>query len=130
MMFLANIVSIVHTALILFIILAPFSSKPALWYIHVLASFSMIIHWVFNDSMCSLTLAESYLRGLKPSQTFFHSLIKPFYEISENKLEKIIWVSTLILLFISLYRLIIHVNKRLKECEKLDIKCIFKQETV
>ncbi len=121
---LANVVSIIHSIFILFIVLAPFTSVPAIWYIHIMITASMITHWIVNDSLCSLTILESYLRGMKHEETFFHSLISPFYDISENKLNTIIWVLTFSLFVISFYKLFSHIKQKLDKDGKINILCI------
>ena len=47
--FLANIIYAFHVAVIIFILLAPFSNIPAFLILHVTFSFSLLLHWYNNQ---------------------------------------------------------------------------------
>lgn len=102
---LPTIISILHLSLIVFMVVAPFMNTPAVLLLHVLSSLCLITHWACNNSMCSLTILESYLRGQKPSETFIYKIVNPVYNISQYKLNKIIWFFTIVALGISSYKL-------------------------
>jgi hypothetical protein len=80
---LANIISILHLALVLFVTCTPFLiSHPIglLYYCFVL--FFLGVHWITNNDTCILTIIEAKLRGKKSTTTFMSQLVSPVYKIS------------------------------------------------
>ena len=63
--FLANLISIFHVFVILFILIIPFSNIPALLIIHIMFAITLLVHWYANNNACSLTFLEAKLRGLE-----------------------------------------------------------------
>lgn len=102
---LANLIFIFHCLVVLFVLFAPFTNIPALFILHITFCFSLIVHWYSNSNVCSLSIMESYLRGDCRENTFTHQFIAPIYEISESEWNYIVWIATIILLFISIYKL-------------------------
>jgi hypothetical protein len=103
--FLANLVFVFHTIVILFVLTAPFSNIPALLILHITFSISLILHWWFNSNECSLTYIEAKLRGLDKTQSFTHQFVAPMYEISTTEWSKICYIITIVLLCVSMYYL-------------------------
>lgn len=103
--FLANLVFVFHTIVVLFVLTAPFSNIPALLILHITFSISLILHWWFNSNECSLTYIEAKLRGLDKTQSFTHQFVAPMYEISTTEWSKICYIITIVLLCVSMYYL-------------------------
>lgn len=106
--FLANLIKIFHILVILFVILTPiiFFSYHSLLILHIAFSICLLIHWVNNSNMCSLTLLESKLRGnMQYNKTFIHQFISPIYDISKKESNEIIYAMTILLMFLSIYHL-------------------------
>jgi hypothetical protein len=103
--FLANLVFLFHTIVVLFVLTAPFSNIPALLILHITFSISLILHWWFNSNECSLTYIEAKLRGLDKTQSFTHQFVAPMYEISSTEWSKICYIITILLLCVSIYYL-------------------------
>lgn len=103
--FLANIIWLFHFILVLFVILAPVSKMPSILIIHITFCMSLIIHWINNNDVCSLSVLESKLRGLDYTQSFTHKFIGPVYNISKKSWTKILYVIVVILMFASSYLL-------------------------
>lgn len=120
-MFLAGLIYIVHVIVILFVVIAPFLNIPGLLTLHIVYTICLMTHWYFNNNICCLTVAEGYLRGIKPSETFIHEFIKPMYDINENVLNKYIWIITIIMFLISSYKLYNYINS----IDNLTIKHFF-----
>lgn len=117
---LANVVYALHLVLICFMIVAPFTNKLALLILHITFSISLVLHWSVNSNVCCLSYAESWLRGVEVNKTFLNRIIEPVYVISENKLSNIIWISTVVLVAISVYKVYIHENlPKLLECRSI-----------
>lgn len=110
----ANIIWLFHLLVILFVCLAPFTKIPAILILHITFSMCLLIHWRFNNNICSLTMMECYLRGLPPSDTFMHQLISPMYDISSTDLNELVHLVTYITMFISIYYL--YESEKFKEC--------------
>lgn len=115
------IIQFIHVLLILFIILAPFTNIPGILTVHIVSCISLLSHWYFNNSMCCLTLLEANLRNMDVTETFIHKLVNPIYKIDEYDLNILIWISTIILMFISLYKLYYY----LKSKDKIILKDLF-----
>ena len=103
---LANLIYVFHICVILFVLFAPFTNIPALLILHITFSFSLMVHWAANSNACSLTLIESYFRNTDVTDTFTHSFISPIYDISSTEWNNIVWIITIIVMCISLYKLI------------------------
>ena len=103
--FLANLVFVFHTIVVLFVLTAPFSNIPALLILHITFSISLILHWWFNSNECSLTYIEAKLRGLDKTQSFTHQFVAPMYEISTTEWSKLCYIITIVLLCVSMYYL-------------------------
>lgn len=109
-LFLANFIYALHLVLVLFMVIAPFTSSLSLLILHVSFSASLMFHWYANSNACCLSLAEAYLRGTTVDKTFLNRVIEPVYVISENRMNHIIWASTIVLALVSLYRIYNHPN--------------------
>lgn len=102
---LSILISIIHLLLVLFVVVTPFSNLPGLLLLNIITCLSLLLHWFLNNNTCSLTIIESYLRGVNSDQTFIHRIVDPVYSISEHSLNKIIWLVTILSLAISSYKL-------------------------
>lgn len=109
---LANIIRLFHILVVLFILVTPFITKDfMILLLHITSCISLIVHWMSNNSICSLTLLESKLRGIEIHHSFIYEFIAPIYEflhipiISENNLSTFIYVLVVSLMFFSIYRL-------------------------
>ena len=103
--FLANLIMIFHILVIIFMILAPFSNSSSFLILHIVFSFSLLIHWYANNNLCSLTLLEGKLRGVDYQNGFIHQFISPVYSMQNTEWNNICYSLTIILLSISIYRL-------------------------
>lgn len=110
----ANIIWLFHCLVILFVFFAPFTKIPAILILHITFSICLLVHWGANDNTCSLTVMESYFRGLPSTDTFMHQLISPMYDISSTDLNTIVHIVTYITMFLSIYYL--YQSKKFKEC--------------
>lgn len=102
---LANLISIFHTIIVIFILVAPFSNIPAILILHITFSLCLLVHWWANNNICSLSFFEAQLRGTDYTQSFTHKFIAPIYDISQTEWAKICKIITIILLSISIYNL-------------------------
>lgn len=103
--FLANCIWLFHVSVIVFVIFAPFTQIPAILILHITFAVCLLMHWYTNSNACSLTILESYLRGLPPDSTFMHQLISPIYDISSTDLNYLVHIVTYLTLILSIYYL-------------------------
>ena len=89
------LIKLLHLTIILYVLTVPFTNVVALNIVNVSLTLCLMIHWYFNNNLCSLSLIESKLSGVSPSETFMHRLVSPIYDISESKLNIIIWFITI-----------------------------------
>jgi len=102
---LANLISLFHVIIVLFVLIAPFTGNPALMILHIVFSVSLLVHWWANNNLCSLTLLEAKLRGLDHTESFTHQFIGPVYDISNTDWSNICYILTIILMSVSFYNL-------------------------
>jgi len=116
---LADCISAFHILIILFVLIAPFSQIPYILGLHVTLCITLIVHWIYNNDTCALSIMESKLRGVDYTQSFSHKFVSPLYNISETKWSRIIWTITIIAMIVSGYKLY-HSEKikRALECYK------------
>lgn len=101
--------NILHIVIVTYVLVVPFfpaklNMAPA-FLVHVGMTLSMIVHWMFNDDTCCLTVMESALRGVPKQTSFMHRLVSPFYNVNEDIVGNVTTVLTFALLFISLVKL-------------------------
>ena len=73
----------------------------------------MMAHWYMNDNNCALTMMEKKVREAMngtppdPNDCFTYNLIAPVYDFKKNneQYSAFIYITTIALWFISLYRL-------------------------
>lgn len=103
---LADSIFVFHCIIILFVLFAPFTNIPALLILHITFAISLMVHWSANSNVCSLSILEANLRGLDTREdTFTHQFIAPVYEISSTEWSNIVWVITIVVACISVYKL-------------------------
>ena len=122
---LANIIYIFHILVILFVLLAPFTNIVSLLVLHFVFSLCLLVHWNLNENICALSVFESYLRGMDRQTTFTHSFIAPIYDIGSSEWGELCTLITIVMLFISLYKIII--SDRWKETIQL-CKNVYKSQ--
>jgi hypothetical protein len=109
------IISIIHLIFIFFIIGTPFlTNSNALLLLHIIIVPFMLAHWITNNNMCTLTVIEKYIRlqlygnvNNNLENCFTCRIIEPIYDFNKNfdKFQKILYIFTLLLWFVSLYKL-------------------------
>ena len=110
---LLKIISIVHILFVCFIILVPFTDSNYLLAMHVILVPFIMIHWVYNNNICALTLIEHALREKITGEKFDRKkcisarIIEPLYDFKNNheSRTKLIYGLTSILLLISISKL-------------------------
>jgi hypothetical protein len=79
---LANVVFLVHVAVILFFIAAPFTNSPTVWVLAAVSGIFVMSHWKMDadgKDTCCLTVCERWLRGCDSTDSFFHNIMSPIY---------------------------------------------------
>lgn len=102
---LASIVRIIHFAVVLFMIIVPFTDSIGLHVVHISSAISLLVHWSANSDACSLTLMEAALRGVDTGDTFISSIVSPIYKLPDHIISRITYYITILLMLISIYKL-------------------------
>ena len=95
---LASIVKICHWALILFILLAPILGNEIMLTYHAIMVPGILIHWVTNNNVCSLTMLESQLTNIPTDKTFIGQILHPFFEVNNMLIYALViglWLLTM-----------------------------------
>ena len=102
---LLKLISLLHIAIVIFVIFTPFCYSEELLSIHFMLILLLYMHWISNNDDCSLTLAEKYLRGVDDSESFTSRLIKPIYTVNRRHNMLVIYFITLLALSLTCYKL-------------------------
>lgn len=94
---LAALIRLLHVLFVVWMVWAPFSGRPEMVFLHAFVVPSLFLHWALNNDTCALTVAESYLLGKEPGETFFGQLVGPVYKLPDTQLTKIVKLLTLLL---------------------------------
>lgn len=114
---LADSIYFTHIVIIIFMITAPFTNSLSILILHLTFTISLLLHWKMNSNVCCLSYTEAYLRGTSINETFMNKFIEPVYNISDYQLNKVIWISTIILGLITAYKIYNHENiSKLLKC--------------
>lgn len=89
MIMLQTAIRVIHYILLIFAIFTPLLNPTTftnefLLNLHVVVMPGIIIHWITNNNVCSLTLLESYVTNKPMDQTFIASVLHPFFQINDN----------------------------------------------
>lgn len=105
-MILANIIYILHALVVVFLVVAPFTSSDLAHLLHAVAVPGLVVHWALNQDVCFLTYLESVLRGVPITETFLDRLVGAFYRIpADLHLGQRATYVALLLWLVTLYRL-------------------------
>jgi hypothetical protein len=107
-------IKVLHLLLILFIVITPFFNTNYYLLMHVIIVPFIIIHWITNNNICALTVAEYYIteivtgKPVEQQESFFARLVEPVYDFKKNNQAEaiIIYSIALGLLGLSLGKLI------------------------
>jgi len=111
--FLLYLIIALHITLVLFIVTIPFFGKNYLLFIHVITGITILIHWIANNNICSLTLLEYKLRKIitkkpvKQQDSFMARLINPIYDFKKNNHSRRVFLYFVLisLIMLSIYKL-------------------------
>lgn len=95
---LLSIVKFCHWGLILFILLVPIIGGELLLTYHSIVVPGILIHWITNNNVCSLTMLESRLTNIPTDKTFIGQILHPFFEINNTGIYAIVialWLLTI-----------------------------------
>lgn len=107
------LINTIHLIVIIFVLAAPFSNSNYLMLLHAIIIPFIIIHWLFNNNTCCLTVAEKYIRNkntgttIKENDCFTYQLVAPIYDFNKNHqaFSTFIYILTISLWFVSIYNL-------------------------
>lgn len=103
----ADIVWAAHVGFIVWMVWAPFSGMRDMVLLHAAICPFLMAHWIMHSDGCALTVLEKQLRGLEnDSESFIHRLVAPVYVIDDAVLKRVVFIATLGLWSVSLYRIL------------------------
>ena len=82
----ANVVALIHLAVVIFFVYAPFSPYPHIWVLAFVAGIFTMSHWAMpgpESDICCLTVLERWLRGCDKKESFMHSIMSPIYKAAD-----------------------------------------------
>jgi hypothetical protein len=88
----ANIVALIHLAVVVFFLYAPFSPYPHVWVLAFVAGVFTMSHWLIpgpESDTCCLTVLERWLRGCEKKESFMHSVMSPIYKAVDTEEGKV-----------------------------------------
>lgn len=92
----------------MFVLIVPFSDSNYLLFMYSIVVPFIILHWILNNNMCCLTVAENYIRhitnGTKINikDSFTYKLIAPIYDFNKNHQNFSIFIYMLTILLWSI----------------------------
>lgn len=104
--FLANVVWLLHVLFVIWMIVTPFTNNEPMLVLHLVTGPFLWMHWITNQDACSLTLMESYLRGVPCEKSFFHSLVSPVYKIRDDDIRMCAWIVSVVLWLITVSKVL------------------------
>jgi hypothetical protein len=104
---LAEIIKIIHGALVVFILGTPFFGDASLMSLHLLIVPFIMLHWLTNQTVCALTEIEKFLSGkTKDDETFFGKVVGPVYKFKTKGEENLfVWTLLVTLWVVTLFKL-------------------------
>ena len=113
------LINILHLIIIIFVLAVPFSDSNYLIFLHIIIIPFIMIHWVFNNNTCCLTVAEKFIRQktigtkIKEEDCFTYQLIAPIYDFNKNHeaFATFIYILTTCLWLISVHSMSLKICK-------------------
>lgn len=106
------LITVLHMIVVLFIIITPFTNSNYLLTMHAFIVPFIIFHWWMSSNICSLTVAENYVRsklypGSPIDDCFTYKFIAPIYDFNKNyeNYSKFTYGLTFSLWIITIYKL-------------------------
>jgi hypothetical protein len=97
------LIKVLHLLLILFIVITPFLNTNYYLLLHVIIVPFIIIHWIANNNICALTVAEYYIteivtgKPVEQQDSFFARLVEPVYDFKKNNQAEAIFIYSIAL---------------------------------
>lgn len=96
-------ITLLHIFFILFVIITPFTKSNYFMLLHIILVPFMMLHWIFNNNTCVLTIIERYIRKKvygdedMKENCFTCKLIEPVYDFNKNykSFSQIIYLITI-----------------------------------
>ena len=84
-----NIVSVLHTGLVVYLVVFPFVSSSLDWiFLHIAILSSILFHWQMNNDVCALTLVEQQLfPDTCKHDLFMQRLVGPVYNVQSRDIH-------------------------------------------
>ena len=113
----ANIIKFIHIIILLFVISCPFIKKCHLTIdiMYIIFVPFIVIHWIFNNDDCALTVLENYFRGnnlfdKNLNNNFMYNLVYPLFKLPVLLNSNFIYFVIIVLYIIKVYNICINLK--------------------
>ena len=113
----ANIIKLIHILIIAFVFICPFIRKChiSIDLIYLMFIPFILIHWVFNNDDCALTVLENYFRGnnifdKNLKKNFMYNIVHPLFKLPILLNSQMIYVIIIILYIIKVVNICINLK--------------------
>jgi len=97
----AKLIHALHIALLVFLLIVPFTNNEYLLTLHFIIIPFIVLHWVTNQSVCALTEIEKFLSNKTDDEdTFFGKLVGPVYKFKTQEDEEVFLYTLMAALYI------------------------------
>lgn len=100
----AFLIAILHIVLIIFVLFGPWVPNKHILMLYIMVIPFIHMHWITHNDTCALTLMECKLRGVHPTESFFHRLVSPVYKFQEAEENIFVWLVTFMLWLVAIYK--------------------------
>ena len=113
------LINIIHILVIVFVVIVPFTNNNLLLLLHSIVIPFIMLHWILNNDSCAITLIEKYIRiqinggnYIDDKDCLSYKVIGPIYNFMNEHIDysKWTWIMTIMLWFVTLYKLKIKYN--------------------
>lgn len=101
----ADLILFIHILMFLTIVTIPFTNNHVLVLMNLLFMMLILLHWIVNNNVCALTIAEKMIRGTQDDdETFFGNIFGKFYTFGKD--ERISWIVIILLIIFSTIKVV------------------------
>ena len=87
------------------IVTIPFTNNHVLVLMNLLFMMLILLHWIVNNNVCALTMAEKMIRVTQDDdETFFGNIFGKFYTFGKD--ERISWIVIILLIIFSTIKVV------------------------
>lgn len=113
-MILNLIIAILHITFLIFMVAIPFTTSNYFLMMHVIIVPFVVMHWVCEQSICAVSMAEKKIRKMCGDESGCIScdIVEPVYNFEKNHRSMSVWIygTAIGFWFLSIYGLVTKYN--------------------